>query len=213
MKIIFLDIDGVLNYENSKNKVEEEKVKLLKEIVDRTGAEIVLSSDWRYWWEKPDDDFKLLIDKLNKFGLKLISKTPETAHGYRGAEIHQWLNEWTGESVERFVILDDNIDMKPYMDRLAWTDFKYGLSKRAVKRSVKLLGEKDYASDIAKKIKADLLHGIKPKDCKYCYGASAGAMGVHYSCGCEKSMRYGEYPLVMCPKDCKYYVKESENGL
>lgn len=49
MKIIFLDIDGVLNYENSKSKVEEEKVKLLKEIVGRTDAEIVLSSDWRYW--------------------------------------------------------------------------------------------------------------------------------------------------------------------
>lgn len=49
MKIIFLDIDGVLNYENSKSKVEEEKVKLLKEIVDKTGAEIVLSSDWRCW--------------------------------------------------------------------------------------------------------------------------------------------------------------------
>lgn len=213
MKIIFLDIDGVLNYENSKNKVEEEKVKLLKEIVDQTGAEIVLSSDWRYWWDKPDEDFKLLIDKLNKFGLKLISKTPETAHGYRGAEIHQWLNEWTGEAVERFVILDDNIDMKPYMDRLVWTDFKYGLSKRAVKRAVKLLGEKDYATDIKQRITADLLHGFKPTDCKYCYGASAGMMGVHYSCCCQKCSRYGEYPLVMCPKDCEFYEKEIKNGL
>lgn len=141
MKIIFLDIDGVLNYENSKSKVEEEKVKLLKEIVDRTGAEIVLSSDWRYWWDKPDDDFKLLIDKLNKFGLKLISKTPETAHGYRGAEIHQWLNEWTGEAVEKFVVLDDNIDMKPYMDRLVETDFKQGLCRKDVERAIKLLNE------------------------------------------------------------------------
>ena len=207
MKIIFLDIDGVLNYEKSKSKVEEEKVKLLKEIVDRTGAELVLSSDWRHWWEKPDEDFKLLIDKLNEFGLKLISKTKETAHGYRGAEIHQWLGEWTGEAVERFVILDDNVDMKPHMDRLVWTDFKYGLSKRAVKRAVKLLGEKDYATDIKQKITADLLNGIKPTDCKYCYGASAGVMGVHYSCGCQKSSRYGEYPLVMCQRDCEFYEK------
>lgn len=141
MKIIFLDIDGVLNYKNSKNKIEEEKVKLLKEIVDRAGAEIVLSSDWRYWWEKPDEDFKLLIDKLNKFGLKLISKTPETAHGYRGAETHQWLNEWMGEVVEKFVIIDDNIDMKPYMDRLVETDFKQGLCRKDVERAIKLLNE------------------------------------------------------------------------
>lgn len=141
MNIIFLDIDGVLNYENSKNKVEEEKVKLLKEIVDQTGAEIVLSSDWRCWWDKPDEDFKLLIDNLNKFGLKLISKTPETVHSYRGAEIHQWLNEWTGEAVERFVILDDNIDMKPYMDRLVQTDFKRGLCREDAERAVKLMNE------------------------------------------------------------------------
>lgn len=38
MKVIFLDIDGVLNYKNSKSKVEEEKVKLLKHIVDETNA-------------------------------------------------------------------------------------------------------------------------------------------------------------------------------
>ena len=55
-KIIFLDIDGVLNsmdyFEQTKDckgytEINPEKVKLLKEIVDRTGAEIVLSSTWR----------------------------------------------------------------------------------------------------------------------------------------------------------------------
>ena len=55
-KIIFLDIDGVLNsidyFEHTKHckgysEINPKKVKLLKEIVDRTGAEIVLSSTWR----------------------------------------------------------------------------------------------------------------------------------------------------------------------
>lgn len=141
MKIIFLDIDGVLNYENSKNKVEEEKVKLLKEIVDRTGAEIVLSSDWRYWLNTDDEDIILLERQLGKADLDIMSSTPITSHGYRGAEIHQWLNEWTGEAVERFVILDDNIDMKPYMERLVETDFKQGLCRKDVKRAIKLLNE------------------------------------------------------------------------
>lgn len=51
-KIIFLDIDGVLNsidyFAQTKGckgytEINPEKVKLLKEIVDRTGAQIVLS--------------------------------------------------------------------------------------------------------------------------------------------------------------------------
>lgn len=208
MKIIFLDIDGVLNYENSKSKVEEEKVKLLKEIVDQTGAEIVLSSDWRYWWDKPDEDFNLLIEKLNKFGLKLISKTPETTHGYRGAEIHQWLSEWTGEAVEKFVILDDNLDMKPYIDWLVETDFKRGLCRKDMERAAEMLGEKDYTNDIKKKLTEDLMYGVKPRDCKHCYGASEGVMGVHYSCDCEQSEAFRHYPLVMCPQDCEFYEKE-----
>lgn len=55
-KIIFLDIDGVLNsadhldhtkHCNGYSDISPKKVKLLKKIVDRTGAEIVLSSTWR----------------------------------------------------------------------------------------------------------------------------------------------------------------------
>lgn len=142
MKIIFLDVDGVLNDNDySKNKVDETKVRLLKEIVDKTGAKIVLSSDWRYWWDNQDEDFILLIRTLRKFGMEFLSKTPITLHGYRGAEIYQWLNEWAGESIEKFVILDDNSDMKPYMDRLVQTSHNQGLTRKDVKVSIKLLNE------------------------------------------------------------------------
>lgn len=60
----------------------------------------------------------------------------------------------------------------------------------------------------AKKIKHDLWFGFKPTDCKHCYGASAGVMGVHYSCDCEKSEMHQSYPLIMCPQDCEFYEKE-----
>ncbi|MFR1854625.1 MAG: HAD domain-containing protein, partial [Beduini sp.] len=56
MKIIILDIDGVLNCEYCKIKIDgvhfvmDEKIILLKQLVDRTGAKIVLSSTWRYGW-------------------------------------------------------------------------------------------------------------------------------------------------------------------
>lgn len=47
-KIIFLDIDGVLNTTKYKfQKFDEECMKNLEEILDATGAKIVVSSSWR----------------------------------------------------------------------------------------------------------------------------------------------------------------------
>lgn len=60
MKVIFLDVDGVLNSDEYIHKVikkkingieseiDVEKIKLLKKAVDETGANVVLSSSWRY---------------------------------------------------------------------------------------------------------------------------------------------------------------------
>lgn len=54
MKLIFLDIDGVLNYEGYERFtrmgtrfVDPVLIKRLKKIIDRTGAKVVLSSTWR----------------------------------------------------------------------------------------------------------------------------------------------------------------------
>lgn len=147
MKVIFLDVDGVLNFEGCKEKingvyfVNDNRIKLLKEIVERTNAKLVLSSDWRYWWDEPDESFEGLVKKLEENGMELFSKTPITKHGYRGAEIHQWLNEWNGEEIESFVILDDGNDMKPYMDKLVQTSYNHGLRRKNVEKAVKLLSQ------------------------------------------------------------------------
>lgn len=141
MKIIFLDVDGVLNHGKLAIKVEDEKVELLKKIVDETNAKIVLSSDWRYWLNTDDEDVALLIRKLKNLGMDIMSSTPITKHGYRGAEIYQWINEWNGETIEKIVILDDRDDMKPYMNRLVQTSFSFGLQEKHVKMAIKLLSE------------------------------------------------------------------------
>ena len=48
-KVIFLDIDGVLNSNcSTEPTIAEDMVKRLAYIVDKTGAFIVLSSSWRY---------------------------------------------------------------------------------------------------------------------------------------------------------------------
>lgn len=95
-KVIFLDIDGVLNDENNTtpNYVNEQMVQRLKKIIDATGAEVILSSSWRHAFEnyfsyieseegqqncdisagreKITDKYALQIfDTLNKNGIKL----------------------------------------------------------------------------------------------------------------------------------------------
>lgn len=141
MKVIFLDVDGVLNHGKQKVKVEDDKVYLLKQIVDSTNAKIVLSSDWRYWIDTDDEDIELLKRKLNESKMGIMSITPITKHGYRGAEIYQWINEWEGEHIEQFVIIDDRDDMKPYMNRLVQTSFNLGLQKKHVKKAIEILNK------------------------------------------------------------------------
>ncbi len=60
-KVIFLDIDGVLNRDDGGVKIEEEFVKRLAHIVEETEAEIILSSSWRGMYEchvDPDSNYK-----------------------------------------------------------------------------------------------------------------------------------------------------------
>ena len=56
-KVIFLDIDGVLNsvkYDRERRlqdgNIDESRLLLLRAIVDVTGADIVLSASWRKHW-------------------------------------------------------------------------------------------------------------------------------------------------------------------
>ena len=155
MKIIFLDIDGVLNFNGCRDKiggvyfVNDDKIKLLKEIIDRTDAKIVLSSTWRLGWFDRDhymftvnaEDFEKLEQKLKEFDIEFLSRTPLTKERYRGSEIELWLEKWNGEEVEKFVIIDDDSDMKPYMDRIVKTSFEVGLTKENVEMAVKMLNE------------------------------------------------------------------------
>lgn len=112
-KVIFLDIDGVLNsdaymkkqLDNSSKGIESEidpaTLILLKKAVDTTGAKIVLSSSWRIT-RKCNELEKFLM----KFGISLSGKTPYV-DGKRGLEIKQYLSE--NENVEQYLILDDEI--------------------------------------------------------------------------------------------------------
>lgn len=112
-KIIFLDVDGVLNklgsVEHGRTGVdpkigfigtEPELVSRLNTIVARTGAHVVLSSAWR--------KSKRLRKRLIEVGIKFVDITPSLG-GIRGDEIKKWLEGHP--KVKRYAILDDDTDM------------------------------------------------------------------------------------------------------
>ncbi len=114
MKVIFLDIDGVLNswlYQRQRGAddgiIDKTRLPLLKEIVDETGAKIVLSSTWKRHWErevyKCDFIGRELTENFLLADIEIYDKTPNM--GARADEIRAWLNEH--EAIESFVILDD----------------------------------------------------------------------------------------------------------
>ena len=118
MKVIFLDIDGVLNsrrYDRERavgdgSNIDVSRLPLLREIVERTGARIVLSSTWRRHWN-PDPSLcdpigKDLTELFARFGLCVFDKTPIISESDRDEEVRAWLATHAGE-VEAFVILDD----------------------------------------------------------------------------------------------------------
>jgi hypothetical protein len=115
MKIVFLDIDGVLNSHRTavafggypfevdgkdRAMFDEVALSLIRGIIQTAGASVVLSSSWRitHAWEK--------VGKC--LDLPIIDKTPSLP-GNRGSEIAWWLAKHP--KVESYAILDDSPDM------------------------------------------------------------------------------------------------------
>lgn len=121
MKIIFLDIDGVLNVcfparDEFGRLFHPELILNLKRIVDATGAKIVITSTWR----SAGLPEMQRMWKLRHLPGEVIGITPYCAQieeediedislkAERGFEIEEWK---IGHSIEAYVILDDDNDM------------------------------------------------------------------------------------------------------
>ncbi len=155
MKVIFLDIDGVLNTPSSESRcgeyigIDDEKVEKLKKIVEKTKAEIVLISTWKKYWRKeeklkPLQDYSAtyLDEKLAKQGLKAIDKTKDKADGRylsRGESILEYVYR---NNVENYIILDDcqfDYDGCDLSDKLIKTNQTEGLTEKEVKTACRIL--------------------------------------------------------------------------
>ena len=160
MRVLFLDIDGVLNHPGTYGEREPGRIPVAPEcmarlnlLVERSGAKIVISSSWRMF-----ADFTQLAPMLACEGLvaDVIDETPSlindpvwleawrtrTGNAYyekleRGHEIRHWLS--LHPEVEEFVILDDCSDMNLVKPFLVHTDPIVGLDDPDVERALYLL--------------------------------------------------------------------------
>lgn len=138
MKVIFLDVDGVLNSNRTlycDDSIELDLVENLATIVRATDARIVLTSTWRLVPEA----LRVLMDTFMKFNLAISSYTSELCN--RTEEILCWLKTHQDFQVNKFVILDDeDKDIKNWFpDELVKTDFMKGLTKEDAAKAIKLL--------------------------------------------------------------------------
>ena len=105
-RIIFLDIDGVLNCKRTPNPrklpyiVDPALLDRFKRLLHQTGAAVVLSSTWRY------DPAGLFSAK--HWGITFIDVIPDMPDQPRRDEIVAWLK--TRSDVSRFAVLDDEDD-------------------------------------------------------------------------------------------------------
>jgi hypothetical protein len=162
MKIIFLDIDGVLNvipqgHDEWGGIFHKHFVDNLKWIIEETNAKIVISSSWRF------SGLQSMIDmwKERKYPGEIIDITPwnlpnvNPKLGFyqrleRGHEIEDWLNRHP--NVTNYVILDDDSDMLPTqmnyfvkcsenIHHLDCIDYGYGLTKECSQQSINILNK------------------------------------------------------------------------
>jgi hypothetical protein len=123
IKIIFLDIDGVLNTDRvvrmRKNhdittiEFDPEAMNNLRKIVNATNAKLVISSTWRIHQNTDTPLWNALIENLKKYNLENeIFGITETDEGKikqqpRWQEILNWLLKNKDQEISSFVILDD----------------------------------------------------------------------------------------------------------
>lgn len=135
--MIFLDFDGVLapiRQWDRYGDLEPACIQVLNEIVTQGGADVVVSSTWRYG--KSVAELQALLEAAGFMGA-VVDKTPAGPLGAnRGEEIAEWLAE---NSVDGYVIIDDHVDMGDLRARLVLTHPGRGLQPADVARALALL--------------------------------------------------------------------------
>ena len=162
MKVIFLDIDGVLNSNlcdendlleiSNGEYIDEDKVKLLSAVIQKTQAVVVLHSGWRFWLndnlQSISKEADILLSLLKKYEIEIYDKTPDFSTAeirkakkfsmVKASEIMAWLKEH--QEVKAYLVLDDlNLHCEKLSEYQIQTDPAVGLTEEDVEQAIKML--------------------------------------------------------------------------
>lgn len=154
MRVIFLDIDGVLNSEewdkyvqsftygarfNSCYLLSQEMILRLQNVVFQTNAEIVLTSSWRTNERAMD----ALRRQLSLYHLSIRDSTVSYAYGNRVDEVKLWIESHS--NVTSYAIVDDYDDGFTQDEILAThfvqTTYAQGLTPEKAEKIIEILNQ------------------------------------------------------------------------
>lgn len=147
MKVLFLDIDGVLNrlgmvYPSVVSKpIDSDLASRLNRILLLTDARVVISSTWRHLIHNGHYDLYGFAHMLKTHGIHadVIGITgPSNGEG-RGKQIRNWLRE--NLTIKDYVVLDDDdTEMSWHGERYIRVNSTTGLTDANVAEAIKILG-------------------------------------------------------------------------
>eukprot|EP00943_MAST-04B_sp_MAST-4B-sp1_P009738 g9738.t1 len=153
IKVIFLDIDGVLlPFSSTSFTFSKISLQVLNDIVKYTGAEIVLSSTWRMdesAIETIYDNFKD-YPMLSTVKFKQWNRTCPTLHVGRAVEIKDFIENKApklGLQIKKYLVIDDEPVVIPnkkpfdhyFVNKCIQTDSHIGLCKEHLKQALDIL--------------------------------------------------------------------------
>jgi len=146
MKVLFLDVDGVITVADGSGRLCEDKLERLERVVMETGTQIVISSNWRHF---PQLKTRLVMALHEHGGMRVVGCTPdngERVHGdaVRPEEIVAWIKAWRGEPIEAWCAVDDRPLLTErggagLVGHFVEVDEMHGLTERAVERLLAVL--------------------------------------------------------------------------
>lgn len=137
MKLIFLDIDGVLNKKANQLPdvcvIEENPLSLISDLIRKSGAEVILTSSWRLATDEP------WREPLLCGGISVAGQTARLNGNNRRREIELYLESHA--PVEAFVILDDQAGRWGKLKHnCAHVNAKVGLTEANIAQALNILG-------------------------------------------------------------------------
>lgn len=150
MKALFLDFDGVITTHRTRYKIDMASVTRVLDIINATGAKIVVTSSWKHGHkdvesfkkELSECDSMFIPDELkgNKVWKRFVGSIvgiTDTFGSLRGDEIKKYIDD---NDVDEYCILDDDSDMlKEQLFRFVQTDGVFGISDRDAELCIEIL--------------------------------------------------------------------------